>query len=175
MFLIEAPQVNMASVASKAASTASVSFGQRIWNALSAWTIRNSGYQRLGRYRFLGFSEHFNEIMTGLKKLASFFRKHCSCVATSFYSLTPPGLRREDLYNEDGNPEVTEAIRRLPEEEKSLRLYRIMRAVDLTTKHAILPRDQWTKPEEVSQAASPIFVRSLAKPALKDYLHPRTP
>ena len=59
------------------------------------------------------------------------------------------GLRREDLYNEEGQPEVTEAIRRLPEEEKNLRTYRILRAIDLTLKHAILPKDQWTKPEEV--------------------------
>ena len=59
------------------------------------------------------------------------------------------GLRREDLYNEEGQPEVTEAIRRLPEEERNLRTYRIVRALDLTMKHAILPKDQWTKPEEV--------------------------
>lgn len=46
-------------------------------------------------------------------------------------------------------PEIAEAIRRLPEEEQNLRNYRIKRALDLSMKHAILPRDQWTKPEEV--------------------------
>lgn len=26
-----------------------LSLGQRVWNALSAWTIRNAGYQRIGK------------------------------------------------------------------------------------------------------------------------------
>lgn len=60
------------------------------------------------------------------------------------------GLRREDLYSEI-YPDVVEAIRRLPEEEKNLRNYRIKRALDLSLKHQILPKEQWTKPEEVSQ------------------------
>lgn len=59
-----------------------------------------------------------------------------------------PGLRREDLYMEE-DLEIAEAVRRLPEEERNLRQYRIKRAMDLTIKHAILPKDQWTKPEEV--------------------------
>lgn len=60
-------------------------------------------------------------------------------------------MRREDLYNEEGDMAVQEAIRRLPEDEKNLRTYRIVRAIDLTLKHAILPKDQWTKPEEVKR------------------------
>ena len=46
-------------------------------------------------------------------------------------------------------PEVKEALRRLPEEEQYLRLFRIKRALDLSLKHAQLPKEQWTKPEEV--------------------------
>lgn len=92
----------MASLSSKAAT--SLSLGQKIWNSLSAWTIRNSGYQKLG-------------------------------------------LRREDLYDDDYD-DVKEAIRRLPETELNLRTYRIKRALDLTLKHSILPREQWTKAEE---------------------------
>lgn len=57
-------------------------------------------------------------------------------------------MRRDDLYDDD-YADVQEAIRRLPETEKNLRLYRIKRAFDLTLKHSILPTDQWTKPEEV--------------------------
>lgn len=60
----------------------------------------------------------------------------------------PPGLRREDLYDDDVL-DVQEAVRRLPETEMNLRNYRLKRAFDLTMKHSILPRDQWTKPEEV--------------------------
>jgi hypothetical protein len=34
-------------LASKGANP--LSLGQKIWNALSAWTVRNSGFQKLGR------------------------------------------------------------------------------------------------------------------------------
>ena len=59
------------------------------------------------------------------------------------------GLRREDLYMED-DPVVSEAIRRLPQEERDLRLFRLKRALDLSLKKALLPKDQWTSDEEVS-------------------------
>lgn len=59
-----------------------------------------------------------------------------------------PGLRREDLYNEE-DPDVHEAIRRLPEKEQQLRLFRMKRALDLSMKHSILPKEQWTTPEQV--------------------------
>ena len=45
-------------------------------------------------------------------------------------------------------PEVVEAIRRLPEQDQFLRLYRLKRALDLSMKHALLPQEQWTKQEE---------------------------
>jgi ubiquinol-cytochrome c reductase subunit 7 len=57
-------------------------------------------------------------------------------------------LLRDDLYDEN-YADVTEALRRLPEREMNLRQYRLKRALDLSMKHAHLPRDQWTKPEEV--------------------------
>ena len=58
------------------------------------------------------------------------------------------GLRRGDLLNED-DPDVVEAIKRLPTEEFNLRQFRVKRALDLSMKHHILPKDQWTKKEEV--------------------------
>lgn len=111
-------------MASKAVT--SVSVGQRLWNALSAWTIRNSGYQKLGMSSFM-----------------------CTCLEYSLNGFPSVGLRREDLLNEDF-PEIREAVRRLPEVERNLRHYRMKRALDLDLKRSILPRDQWTKPEEVS-------------------------
>ena len=48
------------------------------------------------------------------------------------------------------DPDVSEAIRRLPEEEQYQRLFRLKRALDLSMKKTILPQEQWTKPEEVS-------------------------
>ena len=47
------------------------------------------------------------------------------------------------------NPDVENAIKRLPEEDQYLRIFRIKRAMDLTVKHQILPKEEWTKPEEV--------------------------
>lgn len=45
--------------------------------------------------------------------------------------------------------EVAEAIRRLPQGEKDLRLWRLKRALDLSMKKNILPKEQWTTEEEV--------------------------
>lgn len=58
------------------------------------------------------------------------------------------GLRRGDLLNED-DPDVKEAVKRLPPEEFNLRQFRIKRALDLTMKHIILPKEHWTTNEEV--------------------------
>lgn len=57
------------------------------------------------------------------------------------------GLLRDDTINED--TDVKEAIRRLPEPVYNDRMFRIKRALDLSMKHQILPKDQWTKYEEV--------------------------
>ena len=58
------------------------------------------------------------------------------------------GLRADDLHMEE-NPDVEQAIKRLTEEDQMLRIFRIKRAMDLTVKHNILPKEEWTKPEEV--------------------------
>lgn len=46
--------------------------------------------------------------------------------------------------------DVKEALRRLPENVLIERNYRILRAVQLSLSHDILPKEQWTKYEEVS-------------------------
>ena len=46
--------------------------------------------------------------------------------------------------------DVEQALKRLPEEDMNLRVFRIKRAMDLSLKHTILPEEHWTKPEEVS-------------------------
>lgn len=63
------------------------------------------------------------------------------------------GLRAEDLIMDDV-PDVAEAVKRLPRHEQDLRSFRLKRACDLTMKQIILPKDQWTKPEEVSNKYS---------------------
>ncbi|XP_030072798.1 cytochrome b-c1 complex subunit 7 [Microcaecilia unicolor] len=56
------------------------------------------------------------------------------------------GLVRDDTLYEDDD--VKEAIRRLPDRVYDERIFRIKRAIDLSLKHQILPKEQWTKYEE---------------------------
>uniref|UniRef100_A0A8C0I2Q8 Cytochrome b-c1 complex subunit 7 n=1 Tax=Balaenoptera musculus TaxID=9771 RepID=A0A8C0I2Q8_BALMU len=56
------------------------------------------------------------------------------------------GLMRDDTIYE--NEDVKEAIRRLPENLYNDRVFRIKRALDLTMRQQILPKEQWTKYEE---------------------------
>lgn len=57
------------------------------------------------------------------------------------------GLMRDDIIRE--TPEVEEAIRRLPKDVYDQRIFRISRALNLSAKKNILPREQWTKIEDV--------------------------
>lgn len=57
------------------------------------------------------------------------------------------GLKVDDLLDED-QPEVSEAIRRLDKDAQYERLFRLKRSLDLSLKHRILPKEEWTKPEE---------------------------
>merc|ERR1712002_224101 len=63
------------------------------------------------------------------------------------------GLRRDDTLR--STPAVEEAIRRLPEDEYNARVFRVKRALDLSLKHSILPKDQWTKFEEDERYLKP--------------------
>lgn len=63
------------------------------------------------------------------------------------------GLMRDDTRYE--NEDVKEAVTRLPERVYNDRIFRIKRALDLTMKHQILPKDQWTKFEEDISYLSP--------------------
>ncbi|XP_068431458.1 cytochrome b-c1 complex subunit 7 [Clinocottus analis] len=55
------------------------------------------------------------------------------------------GLFRDDCLFED--PDVKEALRRLPEDQYNDRMFRLKRALDLSMKQRLLPKDQWTKYE----------------------------
>lgn len=59
------------------------------------------------------------------------------------------GLMRDDTMYE--TEDVKEAIRRLPENLYNERMFRIKRALDLSMRHQILPKEQWTKYEEVER------------------------
>lgn len=59
------------------------------------------------------------------------------------------GLMRDDTIHEDDD--VKEALRRLPENLFNDRMFRIKRALDLSMKQQILPKENWIKYEEVMQ------------------------
>lgn len=48
--------------------------------------------------------------------------------------------------------QVLKALKRLPPQEAYDRVYRLRRAVQCSVTAKILPKDQWTKPEEVSSS-----------------------
>ena len=62
--------------------------------------------------------------------------------------LSSLGLLSDDMYL-DRDKEVKEAIRRLPKQLYDERQARQTRALYLDARKQILPRSQWTKPEEV--------------------------
>ncbi|KAJ6653831.1 hypothetical protein lerEdw1_008675 [Lerista edwardsae] len=56
------------------------------------------------------------------------------------------GLMRDDTMYEDDD--VKEALKRLPEDMYNERLFRLKRALDLSMRQQILPKEQWVKYEE---------------------------
>ncbi|XP_031552912.1 cytochrome b-c1 complex subunit 7-like [Actinia tenebrosa] len=66
------------------------------------------------------------------------------------------GLHKEDLLIED-DPDVTEALKRIPEDSLNMRNFRIKRAIDVTMKQTILPEELWTKPSEDVPFLDPII------------------
>ncbi|KAI0179094.1 putative ubiquinol--cytochrome-c reductase [Hypoxylon sp. FL1284] len=57
------------------------------------------------------------------------------------------GLRADDLIVEE-NEDVVKALKRLPEKEAYDRVYRLRRAFQASTTHKLLPKSEWTKPDE---------------------------
>lgn len=64
-----------------------------------------------------------------------------------FKKIVLTGLRYDDCLYE--SPEVKEALRRLPQHLVDERNFRIIRAMQLNCNKIVLPKEQWTKFEEV--------------------------
>jgi hypothetical protein len=64
-------------------------------------------------------------------------------------------LRYDDLLEEE-REDVSVALKRLSPKEAYERIYRIRRATQCSVQHKLLPRNEWTKPEQVrsSQASA---------------------
>lgn len=59
------------------------------------------------------------------------------------------GLLRDDIRHEF-DPDVAEAVKRLPKKMKMERDYRCIRACQASIQNTILPEELWTKPTDVS-------------------------
>ncbi|KAK0652990.1 cytochrome b-c1 complex subunit 7 [Cercophora newfieldiana] len=68
------------------------------------------------------------------------------------------GLRADDLISEE-NENVLTALKRLPAKESYDRIYRIRRATQLSLQHKLLPKAEWTKPEEDVPYLGPLLAQ----------------
>ncbi|KAK4066642.1 hypothetical protein Trihar35433_7069 [Trichoderma harzianum] len=83
------------------------------------------------------------------------------------------GLRYDDLLEEE-NEAVQIALKRLSAKESYERVYRIRRSVQCSYTHKLLPKDQWTKPEEDVPYLRNILAQVEAELAEKDALDSMT-
>ena len=68
------------------------------------------------------------------------------------------GLKYRDTFDE--TPQVQEAVRRLPQHVQDERIFRTVRALQLSMQKTILPKEEWTMFEEI---AHPILLQSIIK------------
>ncbi|KUI72892.1 Cytochrome b-c1 complex subunit 7 [Cytospora mali] len=66
------------------------------------------------------------------------------------------GLRADDLIPEE-NPTVQTALGRMSEKDRYDRIFRIRRAVQCSIAHKLLPKAEWTKPEEDAPYLAPLI------------------
>ncbi|KAI1350638.1 cytochrome b-c1 complex subunit 7 [Xylaria sp. FL0043] len=76
------------------------------------------------------------------------------------------GLLADDLILEE-NEDVLKALARLPPKERYDRVYRLRRAIQCSVTHKLLPKDQWTKPEQDVRYLTPILEQIRAAEAEK--------
>ncbi|VUC34679.1 unnamed protein product [Clonostachys rosea] len=79
------------------------------------------------------------------------------------------GLRYDDLMEEE-RESVQIALKRLSSKESYDRIYRIRRAVQCSYQHKLLPKSEWTKPEEDVSYLQHIIDQVEAEIAEKDAL-----
>ncbi|KAM3460820.1 hypothetical protein NHJ6243_005616 [Beauveria neobassiana] len=77
------------------------------------------------------------------------------------------GLRFDDLLEEEREA-VQIAIKRLSSQESYDRIYRIRRATQCSYQHKLLPKEDWTKPEDVSPPPPLLLPSSLLRPSINE-------
>ena len=102
-------------------------------------------------------------LTTGQKMFAAF--RNWYVYASGYRQL---GLRADDLHMEE-NSDVSTAISRLSESDQNFRLFRIKRALDLSLKHNILPREEWTTEAEDQLYLTPLIEQAKAERKEREY------
>merc|ERR1712183_1009451 len=82
----------------------------------------------------------------------------------NFCGFNKLGLMRDDTMQE--TKDVKEALKRLPEQVYADRIFRIKRALDLSMKAQLLPKEQWTQYEEDVPYLSP-YVKEVTRERLE--------
>ncbi|KAF4582203.1 ubiquinol-cytochrome C reductase-like protein [Ophiocordyceps camponoti-floridani] len=77
------------------------------------------------------------------------------------------GLRYDDLLEEEREA-VQIALKRLSPKEAYDRVYRLRRSTQLSYQHKLLPKEQWTKPEEDTPYLRPLVQQVEAELAEKN-------
>ncbi|CAJ2502803.1 Uu.00g101970.m01.CDS01 [Anthostomella pinea] len=72
------------------------------------------------------------------------------------------GLRADDLIIEE-NEETILALQRLPPQASYDRVYRLRRAIQCSLRHKLLPKEEWTKPEEDVPYLTPLIEKIRAQ------------
>ncbi|KAM7187986.1 Cytochrome b-c1 complex subunit 7 [Rhypophila sp. PSN 637] len=72
------------------------------------------------------------------------------------------GLRADDLISEEDET-VLKALKRLDEKTSYDRVYRMRRATQLSLQQKILPKAEWTKPEEDTPYLEPLIAEIIAE------------
>lgn len=80
----------------------------------------------------------------------------------------------DDLISEE-NETVLKALSRLPAKDNYDRIYRLRRATQLSLQHKLLPKSEWTKPEEDTPYLSPLIAQIRAEEAEKEALDTLAP
>ncbi|KAI0134399.1 cytochrome b-c1 complex subunit 7 [Xylariales sp. AK1849] len=79
------------------------------------------------------------------------------------------GLRADDLIVEE-DEDVIKALKRLAPQDSYDRVYRLRRATQCSVTHKLLPKDQWTKPEEDQPYLVPLIEQIRAENKEKEAL-----
>ena len=118
---------------------------------LQKWAWEKSGFNRYGRFTsslamsYLVQLAHLERSWVHLKCFVCSVQVRNWC--TILFWWYSAGLKYHDCYYE--TEQVKEAIRRLPQNVQDERTFRMVRALQLSMQKTVLPKEQWTKFEEV--------------------------